>query len=373
MTKSDYIINYIFNGKHPVCECGCSENVKLLKHGPIDKDGNKIYSSKVLPGHNFHKPGYRVNTTEQRMKMRISAIERMKNKKGAWFNNGPSKEENELYEFICGLKDDVIQSDKKILSGLELDVVIPSEKLAFEYNGSYWHSDLFKNKNYHLNKTKEVKLNGYRLVHIWEPDWYNKKDILKSMIKSIFGKVELRIYARNTTLKEISFTEANEFLYKNHLQGGGASKLRYGLFYNDELVSVMTFSGLRNVTGQKSKDGYFEMHRFCNKLNTSVVGGASKLFKHFIKLHSPKSVTSYANRDWSVGGLYDKIGMKYIGNTAVGYFYVKSKYKYNRYKFQKHKLVKQGEDPLLTEYQIMLKNGYHRIWDCGNLKYEFTK
>jgi hypothetical protein len=370
MLWEDYFVKYFFDGKYPTCSCGCGEKVKLLKNAPTDSDGNTIYSRKMLSGHNFHKPGYRINTKEQRMNMRKSAIKRMKNKKGTWFNSGPSKEENELYDFIHSIKKDAVQSDREILSGLELDIVIPSMKIAFEYNGSYWHSDLFKDKKYHLNKQKDALELKYRLIHIWEPDWYNKKDIVKSTIKSILGKIDNKIYARNTVIREVTFMESNNFLEINHLQGGGASKIRYGLYCDDELISLMTFSQLRNSNGQVPKDGYFELHRFCNKLNTSVVGGASKLFKYFLKIHNPKSIISYANKDWSNGNLYDKLGMVYMGDTAVGYFYVKSKYKYNRYKFQKHKLVESGEDPLLTEYQIMLKNGYNRVWNCGNLKYE---
>jgi len=369
ITWQDYFIKYFFNEKHPTCSCGCGEKVTLLRHGKNDK-GEKAYARIMLPGHHGHRPGYRKNSKEQRERMRKSAIERMKKKKGTWFQNGPSAGEMELYNFVKELAPDTVQNDVNILSGLELDIVIPSMKLAMEYNGGYWHSDLFKDKKYHLNKQKEAAEKGYRLIHVWECDWFHKKEIIKSILKSIMNRVDKRIYARKTVVKEISYSDANTFLDKNHLQGSGVSKIRLGLFHDDELVSVMTFSSLRRATGQKSKEGSYELHRFCNELNTSVIGGASKLFKYFIKNYSPKHILSYASKDWSTGNLYESLGMTYAGDTTVGYFYTKSKFRYSRFQFQKHKLVAKGADPNLTEYGIMLKDGYHRVWDCGNLKYE---
>jgi hypothetical protein len=372
ITWQDYFVKFFYNNNHPTCTCGCNEKVALLKSGVII-NGKRVFVRSMLSGHNLNKPGYRTCTHEQRMKMRKSAIKRMERGDGTYFNTGPSVEENKLYDFVKQLCSDAIQNDRDILSGLELDIVIPSLKIAIEYNGGYFHSDIFKNKKYHLNKQRDAKIKGYRLIHIWESDWLYKTEITKSIIKSIMGTTKQKIYARKTTLKEISFSESNEFLHLNHLQGRGISKIRIGLFDDDELVSVMTFSSLRPATGQVAKDGYYELQRFCNKLDTTVIGGASKLFKYFQKNYIFKSIISYANKDWSVGSLYDKLGMTYIGDTAIGYFYVKSKHRYNRFQFQKHKLVESGADPKLTEYEIMLKNGFYRIWDCGNLKYEFTK
>jgi len=47
----------------------------------------------------------------------------------------------------------------------------------------------------------------------------------------------------------------------------------------------------------------------------------------------------------------------------------------NRMNFQKHKLKNkiQNFNEELTEYENMLNNGYDRIWDCGNFKFEFLR
>ena len=134
----------------------------------------------------------------------------------------------------------------------------------------------------------------------------------------------------------------------------------------------MTFSKLRKAVGMSHKEGSYELARFCNQLNTVVVGGASKLFQHFTRNYDPKHILSFANRDWSMGNMYSKLGMVDKGVTPPGYFYTKSQYRYSRFAFTKHKLIEMGFDSSKTEYDIMTEQGYFRIWDCGNLKYEWT-
>jgi G:T-mismatch repair DNA endonuclease (very short patch repair protein) len=366
----DYVVKYFFDGKHPTCGCGCGEKVKLLRSGKNDK-GELTYARTHLTGHNTRQrsPGYRSNTQDQKDKMRASAIQRMKDRKGTFFESGPSKVELELQNFVTSLGITAVFNDKELLSGLEIDILLPKEKIAIEFNGSYFHCDLFKTRGYHLNKTKQLNSKGYNVVHVWECDWKARKDIIKSTLTSLVGKTPVKIYARNTVVKEISNIQASEFLRENHLQGTSVSKVRLGLFHKEELVSVMTFSGLRKATGRSSEEGSYELVRFCSKKYTNVVGGASKLLKAFKIKYNPSVILSFANRDWSTGNVYEKLGFTFNGYTPPGYFYVKSNLRYSRFQFQKHKLIQNGKDPNLTEYEIMTQDGYLRLWDCGNLKY----
>jgi very-short-patch-repair endonuclease len=366
----EYFIKHFFKGKHPTCECGCGEEVQLLRHGRNDR-GEVAYARTYLQGHDTKRrqPGYRSNTPEQKEAMRKSAIKRMQEGNNTFHQSGPSKAEQEVVEFLMELGLVVLQSDKELLSGLEVDIVIPECKVAIEYNGSYWHSDLHKHRRYHLQKTEELNRKGYQLMHIWEPDWFQNKDVVKSILRQVTGKTQERIFARKTTLRQITASQANRFLTQNHLQGSVPAAVRLGLFKEQELVAIMTFSKLRRATGLIHKEGHYELLRFCTKRNTTVVGAASKLFKHFIKQFTPVSILSYANRDWSIGTLYKQLGMEEQKPTPPGYFYVKSRIRYSRVQFQKHKLVAQGADQSLTEYEIMLSRGFVRIWDCGNLKF----
>ena len=158
-------------------------------------------------------------------------------------------------------------------------------------------------------------------------------------------------------------------LNSNHIQGFVGSNVSYGLYYKNELVSIMTFGGLRKSLGYNPKKGTYEMIRFCNKLNHNIVGGASKLFKHFIKINKPKEIISYSDNRYFDGSLYGKLGFEFIEETKPNYFYVINHNRENRFKYRKDVLVKEGYDKSITEKEIMKSRGYSRIWDCGNKKW----
>ena len=288
--------------------------------------------------------------------------------------DGISKLENELKDFIkinyTGL---ILLNDRNILKGKELDIYLPDLKIAFEFNGIEWHNEKYKDKNYHLDKTNKCEEKGIHLVHIYEDDWVFKQDIVKSRILNLLGKSK-KIFARKTEIKEVSYKDSKEFLEKNHIQGNCVSKIRLGLYYDNELVSLMTFGKLRKCLGNKSGKGLFELIRFCNKLNTTVVGGAQKLFKHFLREFTPKEVISYADRSWTMNNgntLYDKIGFKLYHISKSNYYYIVNRRREGRFKYRKNVLVEQGFDVNKSEHEIMLKRGLFRIYDSGSIKYEF--
>jgi len=363
--KRDYIIKYILNNKLPVCKCGCGTEV-LIK-----QKGSPPYWSEYISGHNTKITGIGIqHSVESKMKMRLSAIKRLKEGNSVFYK-GVSTNETEFFEFIKSIyHDTIIQNDTVILHGLELDIYLPDINIAFEFNGDRFHSDLFKDKNYHLKKTTECELNGIRLIHIWMIDWNMKRDIIKSQIKNILGVSDTKIYARNCKINEVSAMVANKFLETNHIQGKVISKYRYGLYHDGNLVQLMTFGKLRNVVSASGMDNEYELVRLCTQLNTVVTGGVTKLYNFFIKKHTPKKIISFAHRDWSTGRIYDILNMKLVSKTTPGYFYSNGKRREHRYGVQKHKLIKLGYDANKTEYEIMRGRGYYRIWDCGNLKYE---
>jgi hypothetical protein len=129
----------------------------------------------------------------------------------------------------------------------------------------------------------------------------------------------------------------------------------------------MTFGKGRVMMGGDSNQ--YELLRFCNKLNTTVIGGADKLLKHFIKTYNPKEIISYADRRWSQGDLYKKLGFTHIHDSKPNYFYIINKKREYRFKYRKDVLVKEGFDASKSEHHIMLDRGLYRIYDCGNKKY----
>jgi len=254
----------------------------------------------------------------------------------------------------------------------EMRLILISEfKLGIEYDGIYWHSELSgKPKNYHITKTEEASKKGIELLHIWDWEWLNKKEIVKGIILSKIHKNKF-IYAGKCEIREISNIVKSEFITDNHIQGDDKSSIRIGLYYNDELVSVMTFSKSRF-----DKKYQYELSRLCTKIGISVIGGASKLFTYFIRTYSPRSIVSYCDRRYFTGKSYSKMGMSLNAITPISYHYFHNNkgIPLNRLQFQKHKLKDKLStfDPSLTEWENMQLNGYNRIWDCGMLKYTWN-
>jgi len=273
-----------------------------------------------------------------------------------------------LYKFIKEIYDgEIVQSYK--VGKREIDIYLPQEKIGFEFNGVRWHSEMFIKNDYHLEKTKICNKNGIRLIHIFEDDFDYKTEIVKSIIGNVLNNSN-KIYARKTEVKKINDKNLIKFfLEKNHLQGFVNTNINYGLYYNNELISLMTFMKSRKVINNTDKDSEYELVRFCNKTGLSVIGGASKLYNHFLKEYKPKSVLSYCDISWANGNLYKKLGFQMVGVTKPNYHYVVKGKRENIINYQKHKLVKKGFNKNLTEVEIMAELGHYRIFNCGNEKY----
>ena len=283
--------------------------------------------------------------------------------------------EIQLQDFIKENYNKEIQLNKRnIISPYELDIYLPDLKLAFEFNGLFWHNELGIDNNYHYNKTELCEQHGIHLIHIFEDDWKYKQKIVKSRILNLLGKTPNKIYGRKCIIKEITDNKLiRDFLENNHLQGFVGSQIKLGLLYNDELISLMIFGSKRISMGSKSKDdNIYEMLRFCSKLNTSVIGGSEKLFKYFIEKYKPVEVISYADRSWSQGKLYQKLGFKLIHKTQPNYYYIVNGIRKYRFNYRKDKLIRDGFDSNKTEHEIMLERKIYRIYDSGSLKFNYS-
>jgi hypothetical protein len=279
--------------------------------------------------------------------------------------NGTSKAELSLRAYIeQQYKGWIVYNDRTVLDGKELDIVLPDMSLAFEFNGTYWHQHgNRKPVDYHKSKTELAEYNEYHLVHISDYLWTTKQDIVKSRIKQLLHISE-KIAARKTIVKQIPFPR--DFLESNHLQGAGSpTSTNYGLYLDNDLIAVMTFGRPRFT-----KDQEWELVRFATKQGISVQGGASKLFKHFVKQNAPKSIVSYAARDFSMGNLYYALGFNHSHNSEPGYaYYNRQLSRISRYQAQKHKLeaLLPLYDPKLSESDNMQLNGYYKVYDSGNM------
>jgi hypothetical protein len=276
--------------------------------------------------------------------------------------------ENEVCEILNTLGI-VYETNKKIPNkNTEIDIFLPDFNIGIEINGVYWHNELYKPKNYHLSKTKDCNENNISLIHIFEDEWLYKKEIVISILKNKLNLVNKKIYARKCEIKEISSKISKEFLDKNHIQGNVNSKIKLGLYCDDILVSVMTFSKGRIIMGGKENE--WELNRFCNLLDYNVIGGASKLLKYFIKTYHPKIIISYSDLRIFNGGMYSKLGFNFKSQSKPNYWYVVKDIREHRFKYRKSELVKKGYDKNLTEREIMFNMKIYRIYDCGNIRWE---
>lgn len=255
-------------------------------------------------------------------------------------------------------------NNRNIIPPQELDIYIPEKKIAIECNGIYWHSRL--ESNYHCNKFIKCKEKGIQLISIWE-DWIKSKpEIIESIILSKLGIYKEKIYARKCVVKEVNAKECNEFLNKHHLQGKTNSSIRLGLYSNNELVSIMVFNKPRSGVGKLGN--YYELSRFCNKQNTQIIGGASKLFKYFSQTYNVKMVKSYSANDISNGSLYELLGFESTDKINQSYWYIEYRTfkRYHRYNFRKARLKEMGFDiDNNTEDEIMKSLPYYKIYDTG--------
>ena len=283
-------------------------------------------------------------------------------------SDGTSDIENDIYLYIKSIySGKIIQNDRSILNGKEIDIYLPEMNFAIEFNGLYWHSEVYKDKMYHQEKTILCENKGIQLIHIWEDDWLDKKDIVKDIIQSKLGMND-KIPARKCIVKEVSSKESKEFLEKYHIQGNVNASIRIGLYYDDSLVEIATFGKLRNILHSNGQENQYELYRLCSKSGYTIVGGVSKLLTHFIRKYQPKQIVSYANLDISNGNVYNSF-FKKISITTPGYYWSKDGYKYHRSNFTKHILVKNGYDKNKTEEEIMHELGYYKVYDSGNIKY----
>lgn len=188
-------------------------------------------------------------------------------------------------------------------------------------------------------KQTEIRSKGISSVTLWEDIWFNKKEIVQSRLNAILGISE-RIPGRVTQARKLDKPTVNDFLDKNHLQGSVASKIRYGLFLpkryfrvlnpdyqidtgiEELLVAVATFSHPRTFEREGKPFRSYELIRFANLRNTTVVGGFDKLLRAFTEEYKPGDIMTYADLEWSDGASYRRLGFEEISDKYPVHFWL---------------------------------------------------
>ena len=167
------------------------------------------------------------------------------------------------------------------------------------------------------------------IVHLHQDIYNQNPTIVQSRLKSKVALHKQRIYGRQCFVARISKLEYLPFLEANHLWGGTGAKSAFGLFEKSKrksttnttstkaktanikesgdpskLVAVATFSPKRKVSRAGSIYQSYELLRFCTQLDTTVVGGLTKLISAFVK-EIPQTKKLHKNTDPSDSGTDD--------------------------------------------------------------------
>jgi hypothetical protein len=257
----------------------------------------------------------------------------------------------------------------------DLDLFFPEKNVAFEMNGVYFHSSLFKSKYYHRDKTQAALRQGIRLYHIWESVPDNK---VLAFMDNILGKFRRVLDARKTSVKILSPQDREEFFITNHFMGETSAFLALGLFHVSELVSAMSF---------RSSSSIAEIARYSSILGTRVRGGFSKLLNHALsqlKSRGFRKLVTYADRDLSPScdqTVYAKVGFTSLGDSGPILRFSDGHKVWDRHTFMRHKLKIPGYLEKVLEREIvpchdlsliLPKNKVYAIFNSGNWKYELN-
>lgn len=272
-----------------------------------------------------------------------------------------SKGENEICELLESLNIPYHRRDRSLIKPLELDIVIPSHNLAIEFNGLIWHSELYgKDRHYHSHKTELCSERGYRLIHLWEDDWNDRKEIEVDFIKQLVGRSDSNvIYARKCDVQYIDKSDAKIFLAENHIQGSCGFTQAIGLIYNNEIVTVTTFT---------RRGDTYELTRHAT--SKRVIGALGKTVKFF-----GKDCYTFCDLSRYSGDSYLKADFVTSDHLNPDYKYIVNGKREHKFLWRRDSIKSKRPDVYdedSSEREMMEKAGYYRIWDCGKVRYNYV-
>lgn len=328
----------------------------------IENEGSTFQVLSSLENYkNDHVPNILVKCTKCGKEF-VDNLRRLQKQRCYWCFPSGSQAQLEIYNFIKTLKPDVLLNDRKQI-GLEIDIFVPSANVGIEFNGLYWHCVLNKSSEYHQDKTNRCSKLGIRLMHIFDDEWREKRDIVESMIKHRLGITDRKINARQCKVVELTSNERKIFFDKNHLDGDVFAPVAIGLKLEDEIVSAIS---LRNAFHKKHADS-IEIARFASVLNTRVRGGLSKLLaaaKNWASKNSKKKIMTYVDTRLGAGTSYVNAGFRSVKHTTMRWWWTDFEKRYNRFKFRANK------EENKTEADVAKEVGVVKIWGCSNLLLE---
>lgn len=211
---------------------------------------------------------------------------------------------------------------------------------------------------------------GLQLVHLWEDVWLARRNQVLSRIKSFLG-LNQSFHGRKAKITIVAKEDSINFLDKNHLQGYIRAKYSFGLIADQELIALASFSDTRPMKSKGPAYVSAELVRFASKDGLTIVGGLSKLIKHFLKEIKVNDLMTYADRDWSLGKGYETLGFELTSVTEPAKLYLdqKSLIRYFPHRLSKSILLAFESQNILNLDDYLVANGFVKLFNTGNLKY----
>jgi hypothetical protein len=267
----------------------------------------------------------------------------------------------EVSRFVQSLGLEVVNNCRSIISPLELDIWVPQKKFAIEYNGLYTHNELSKSSIYHSNKTEKCEKFGCSLFHVFEDEWNEKPEIIKSMIKHRLGMSEHKIFARKTKIIQLSSCERTSFFDDNHIDGDVSATICFALTFENKIVAALSL----RKTFHKKYASFLEVARFCVAKNTSIVGGLSRLtqkaLKYAIQNGYKDGLLTYVDTRHGYRRGYEAVNYQLVNKTGNKFWWTDTRTRFNRFKIRAD--YKAG----LSESDVANEHGVVKIWGCPNL------
>jgi Zn finger protein HypA/HybF involved in hydrogenase expression len=299
-----------------------------------------------------------------------------------------SEGEDSLYAWVNSICPDAVQGDRSLIYPLELDILVPSCRIAIEYNGMYWHTSSIPSSSeeqaYHFKKFKACQEKGYSLFTVWEDDWQKRIDVIKHWLVHKFGKSARVCPARGCSLDMVEFKQSADFYAKYHLQGPASfSGISTGLFWNESLVACMTFSRSMAERKRVAGSGEFLLSRFA--VAGAVPGAAGRLFKALVDATGATEVKTYSDNMYAAGGLYTLLGFKQESVSKPDYRVWHPYFGLRHKSFWQRKSIPQRlidlemaeqfdpETDARTEFEMCALMGCRHAWDAGKVRWVWRK
>lgn len=290
----------------------------------------------------------------------FSTLRRLQRGKCYNCDPGGSLAQHELANWIRALGVQVDTNRRDLIGVLELDIYVPEHRLAIEYNGLYWHSVLHKSSIYHSNKSELCRNNDITLIHVFEDEWRDKRQIIGSLIKQKLNLSPQKVDAQDCQVVELTDEQHKNFFNDNHIDGkiDGKNLVTFGLSLDNEILTTLV---LKVTT--------CEVVGFCTKIDCAVVGGLSRLTAkaiEYAKKDGRSTLLTYVDARLGTLKSWSSAGWKQVDQTVPRFWWTDFSDRYNRFKFKADK--KNG----LTEAQVAERANVVKIWGCKNLVYSIT-